>query len=127
MTLLIVLASVAAYLTAAAYVARNRLQRWAHRACTNRPRYYGSELDADDRVFYALGAFAFGLAWPITLTFLAIGTWLWKPYDRAAARRNQLQDDLHTWEKKLHTAQGNDRQIALEVVKALRDSLQVAP
>lgn len=119
MTLVIWLAAAAGYLAVAVTFARSRVRHW-HKVS---PLFDAN--DGVDRGAYALGGLALGLIWPLTLGFLAVRDWLWRPVDRDIARREQMSKDRDDWRARSRSASDEaERKTAADIADTLDDLLR---
>ena len=120
MTTAIVLACVAAYLTTAVLFARSRIVKWS-----NDPQSLMYEADGGDRVAGTMAALGLGLIWPAALLFLRFRDWMWRPVDKAEARRERLNDDLANWMLRFRNSTDEaEKRMAYDIVETLRDLLR---
>ena len=107
----------AAYLAAAVTYARAALRRWE-----SDPNSLTHGSHGVDRGISAAAALLFGLIWPLSIAWLALSRWLWKPTDEHLQRVEQMVTDRDMWRDKARTATTEDeRATAATIVETLDD------
>lgn len=119
MTAAIVTAVVVAYLGVGLVFARSALRRWQ----ADPKSLTSMSSDGADRAMSALGALAFGLIWPLSVGFLALRDWLWKPADRDEARREQMWEDYLHWLRESHNAATEQERATAKTIADTLDDL----
>ncbi len=106
------------YLVVAMLVARCVLQRW-HRLIRTKKIFYDLS-DGFDRGMLSLGALGLGVVWPAYGPVVLLHMWLWRPIERERVRAERRRDELARWENQERTGTNEERQLAREVLRALR-------
>jgi hypothetical protein len=104
------------YLVCAVLYARALITRW----------YDPNDSLAHDmglRGISALGALGCGLIWPLTMVFLRLRDWLYRPAVAREERIVQLRQDITSWKRELAATDPDDpKRVMIEnVLSALND------